>query len=110
MTQEDYKEKLFSSNEAVAATTLLAELDSRACELLDCETTLNEKIDTNLRNNIDREPRAVWYLYAFQFIAVTAFALALKVIQTDAGFVCFASFLGASLSDSRLGTWEAQLR
>ncbi|KAF9158732.1 hypothetical protein DFQ26_007298 [Actinomortierella ambigua] len=92
-------EQLSPSADASATNLATAELDPEEKALFDHETRLNDAIDTNLRSNIDRDPRAVWLLeentryeyYEFYYrMMVDCLPLA-----------------GAIMSDSYLNKWWA---
>ncbi|KAG0253979.1 hypothetical protein DFQ27_007103 [Actinomortierella ambigua] len=114
-----YDEEQSSLPTAVATTgPVTTELSVKEKELLEREARLNETIDTSLRDNIDRDPRAVWLLYVFQFFSGLTVSLlvpipALIVHGEHRGVFMLAHSLlvgllplvGAMLSDSYLGKW-----
>ncbi|KAG0249319.1 hypothetical protein DFQ27_000211 [Actinomortierella ambigua] len=119
MKQEEDEEQPLPS---IASTSNppTAELNTEEKELINREARLNEAIDTNLRSNVDRDPRVVWMLYAFAFfytLAITllshiaasewyhVYEVSLKYQHFFRVFMAVVPCIGAVLSDSYLGKW-----
>ncbi|KAG0253980.1 hypothetical protein DFQ27_007104 [Actinomortierella ambigua] len=85
------EEKSSSAIDADPSRAVIVELSVKEKELLEREARLNETIDVNLRDNIDRDPRAVWLLRLFEPVHNLLASLL--------------SLVGAMLSDSYLGKW-----
>ncbi|KAG0253981.1 hypothetical protein DFQ27_007105 [Actinomortierella ambigua] len=116
------EESPLSAVDADPSHAAMAELSLKEKALLEREACLNEKIDASLRDNIDRDPRAVWLLYIFQllssFAATIFFGTAVAYLTLVVNEDSFRSFsnvyghlwnlmiiLGAVLSDSYFGKW-----
>ncbi|KAG0253978.1 hypothetical protein DFQ27_007102 [Actinomortierella ambigua] len=114
-----YDEEQSSLPTAVATTgPVTTGLSIKVKELLEREARLNETIDTNLRENIDRDPRAVWLLYAFQFFRGLTISLLIPIpafigngehrgvfMLAHSLLVGLLPLVGAMLADSYLGKW-----